>query len=57
MDNVTRTLIHNEMLRRQEAFLPNNDTLTYVNQARERAKTNNLMNVIQHNNPAFLRKS
>lgn len=57
MDNITRTIIHNEMLRRQETFLPNNDTLAYVNQARERAKTQNVMNAIVHNNPSFLRKS
>lgn len=57
MDNITSTIITNNNMRRQESFLPNNNTLDYVNQARERARQNNLMNTIIHNNPAILRNS
>lgn len=57
MDKLRDIIVQNENLRRQETFLPNNETLTYVNQARERARTQNVMNAIVHNNPVFLRKS
>ena len=57
MDKIRDIITQNENLRKQESFLPNNETLSYVNQTRERAKTQNLMNTIIHNNPTILRKS
>lgn len=57
MDTLRNIITQNENLRRQESFLPDNETLVYVNQARERARTQSVMNVIVHNNPSFLRKS
>lgn len=57
MDKLRDIIIQNENLRRQEAFLPNNETLDYVFAARQNGKSYNLMNTIIHNNPNILRNS